>query len=339
MKGPRFSRRIYPLASNTTTTTARAHSPPTTATATALVRPLTVSESLWCGAVARTVQIVTMYPVDTIKTRVQYSRTVTQTAIMRLRTAILQGSLYRAVTPCLVGQIPYGMITFGTLEASRSALRRKFPNSPNWVTTSVAATIGDTLGSLCLVPSEVVKQKTQAGVYSGAGATIRGVLKERGITGFYQGYGAALARDVPFRIVQFGVFEALLATFNQRFNRATNSIENLLIGAVAGTTAAAVTCPLDVIRTRMMSQATGSERMFNNAFDCVAKTVRKEGVRAMFRGITPRCLLIGPSSAVFFLAYEATKRFFMRRSSGGANGTTDIHAKHKCSAIRRVRVV
>ncbi len=328
---PRFSRRSYPTQ-QVASTTVRAVP---TASAAALMRPLTVSESLWCGAVARTVQILTMYPVDTIKTRVQYSRTVTQTAFMRLRSALGQGALYRAVAPCLVGQIPYGMITFGALEASRNELRRRFPDSPQWATTAAAATIGDTLGSLCLVPSEVIKQKTQAGVYSGAGATIGAVFRERGLPGFYQGYGAALARDVPFRIVQFGVFEGLLAAFQRRFKRRTNAIENLLIGALAGTAAAAVTCPLDVVRTRMMSQAPGAEAAFKNAFDCVAQTVRKEGVQAMFRGITPRCLLIGPSSAVFFLAYEATKRFFLARA--GPKDVGRIQAAHTCSATRRGR--
>jgi len=256
-----------------------------------------------------------MYPVDTIKTRVQFSRSATSTALERLTSAVQQGNLYRAVGPCLLGQIPYGMVTFGALESSRTFLREKFPDAPNWATTVAAATIGDTLGSLVLTPSEVIKQKTQAGLYTGGGAAASAVVRERGLTGFYQGYGSAVARDVPFRIFQFGVFEFLLSSFEKRFGRRTNPIENLGLGALAGTTAAAITCPLDVIRTRMMSQTPGSPAAFKNAFDCVVKTISKEGVRTMYRGITPRCLLIGPSSAVFFLAYEASKRFFLQRNA------------------------
>lgn len=260
-----------------------------------------------------------MYPVDTIKTRVQFSRTATATAIERLGTALGQGNLYRAVGPCLLGQIPYGMVTFGALESSRNYLRKKFPDAPNWTTTMAAATIGDTMGSLVLTPSEVIKQKTQAGIYAGSGAAVSAVVKERGIMGFYQGYGSAVARDVPFRIFQFGVFEFLLANFQKRFGRQTNPVENLGLGALAGTTAAALTCPFDVIRTRMMSQTPGSPAAFRNAFECVAKTVQKEGIMTMYRGITPRCLLIGPSSAVFFLAYETSKRFFLQRNTPKKN--------------------
>lgn len=275
-------------------------------------RALTVAEGLYCGAIARAVQVVTMYPVDTIKTRVQFSRQASMTATARLRTAIGQGGLYRAVAPTMLGQIPYGMITFGVLEWARTSMREKYPTAPGWASTCAAAALGDTLGSLWLVPSEVVKQKTQAGVYSGAAAAAAGVARN-GPGAFYQGYGAALARDVPFRIVQFVVFERVLAEFRARAGHPTSAVENLTFGALAGTVAAAVTCPLDVIRTRMMAQGSGADRLFVNAFDCVVKTVRTEGVRAMFRGIMPRCGLIGPSSAVFFLAYEASKRFFLGR--------------------------
>lgn len=296
----RFSQRQAPLP----TRSLRRH-----ATAVHLARPLTLAENLLCGAFARTAQIVTMYPVDTIKTRVQFSR-ATHGAIARLRAAIQQGALYRGTAPSLLGQIPYGMITFGALEASRSKLRERFPNAPAWSTTAAAAAIGDALGSLWLTPSEVIKQKTQAGVHSGAAAAVSAVARSRGAAGFYQGYGAAVARDVPFRVIQFAVFEALANRFKRR-----SALGNLALGMAAGTAAAATTTPFDVVRTRMMAQTPGAPAAFRNAFECVVQTVGKEGPQALFRGIAPRCLLIGPSSAVFFVAYEAAKTYFKKRQA------------------------
>lgn len=295
----RLSRRAVPSAAG--------------ATASLAARPVTVAESLICGAVARSVQVVTMYPVDTIKTRVQFSRAASASALARLRDATLAGSLWRGTAPSLLGQIPFGMVTFGALEASRSALRERFPDAPAWATTAVAATIGDTLGALWLTPAEVVKQKTQAGVASSAGAAARSILADRGLRGFYQGVGPCLSRDVPFRIVQFALFEAWKDAYAERIGRPVSPMENLLLGAAAGTSAAAMTTPLDVVRTRMMAQTVGAPGAFKNGFECMARTIASEGPSAMFRGLAPRCMLIGPSSAIFFLAYEATKGFFQRR--------------------------
>lgn len=311
----RFSRRAVPRPPRPALVASSADTRPRASVAALAAQQVTVAESLACGAVARTVQVVAMYPVDTIKTRVQFSRAASLGALARLRDAVVAGQLWRGTAPSLLGQIPYGMVTFGALEAARSALRERFPNAPNWSTTAVAATIGDLLGSLLLTPSEVIKQKTQAGVSSGAASAARSIFKTHGPGGFYQGFGSSLSRDVPFRIFQFGFFEAWKAWYADRVKRAVTPIENLLIGACAGTSSAAITTPLDVVRTRMMAQTVGSPGAFKNGLDCAIKTISLEGPAAMFRGLAPRCMLIAPSSAIFFLAYEAAKGFFQRRQA------------------------
>lgn len=206
------------------------------------------------------------------------------------------------------------MLTFGAYETLRTKFRVTLRDYPDWLQLIIAAAMGDTIGSLWLTPSEVIKSKTQAGVYASPMAAV-GATAKTGLGGFYQGYSAALARDIPFRMIQLTLYERLrvwyrTSSFRKDVTKQLSSLENLLIGAIAGTATAAATTPLDVIRTRMMSQAAGSGQMYNNAFDCVAKTVGKEGIGALLKGVTPRCMLIGPSSAVFFLAYEMSKTFF-----------------------------
>lgn len=73
-------------------------------------------ENLVCGAVARFAQNVTTYPIDTIKTRVQVSRFIEyghSGKFARIRAALQKGSLYRGLPLSLLGNVPYGMITFG----------------------------------------------------------------------------------------------------------------------------------------------------------------------------------------------------------------------------------
>lgn len=281
--------------------------------------PLTIPQSLACGAFGRLVQILTMYPVDTIKTRIQVSRISTPSSkaspLAPLSAALQQGSLYRGAAFSLLGQIPYGMLTFGLYETFRTHFSKRFPQLPDWAQIILAASAGDAVGSLWLTPSEVVKSKTQAGLYATPVAAARATAKQ-GSRFFYQGYFAAIARDIPFRAIQLSLYERFRSWYTSHRGGATTQlspIENLLIGALSGTVTAVFTTPLDVIRTRMMSQASGSQALYKNALDCIVKTVSKEGPTALFKGIAPRCVLLGPSSAVFFLAYEASKSFFRRR--------------------------
>ena len=77
--------------------------------------------------------------------------------------------LFRGVVGSLVGQIPYGMLTFGLYETFKSFfLSVLFPaatklNPPGelqqLLVFVLAAILGDLSGSLWLCPSEVIKQQ------------------------------------------------------------------------------------------------------------------------------------------------------------------------------------
>ncbi|CAN8068046.1 unnamed protein product [Agarophyton chilense] len=288
--------------------------------ATARTTPLSIPENLACGAIARTAQIVSTFPIDTIKIRVQVSgismssSSVAVSPLSRISSAITKGHLYRGASVSLMGQVPYGMLTFGTYETLKTVFAQsRLQTWPDWARTVLAATIGDAIGSLWLTPSEVVKSKTQAGVYASPFQAINSLSKQ-GPLAFYQGYSAAIARDIPFRIIQLLMFERSRAWYMKRTNKSLDRItplENLLIGAFAGTITGFTTCPLDVIRTRMMSQPKGT---YKNALDCVTKLLAKDGPGALMRGIIPRCLVIGPASAIFFFTFEASKAFFRSRT-------------------------
>lgn len=288
---------------------------------------LTLPQSLACGAIGRLAQILTMYPVDTIKTRIQVARTPASP----LASALAQGALYRGVGFSLLGQIPYAMLTFGLYESLRTQLAARFPRLPEWARIVVAAAAGDALGSLWLTPSEVVKSKTQAGLYPSPVSAARATAAQ-GARSFYQGYPAAIARDIPFRAIQLSLYERFRSWYvstRAAGGRALAPWENLLIGALSGTLTGAFTTPLDVVRTRMMSQAGGAQPLYKNALDCVVKTVSKEGPGALLKGLGPRCVLIGPSSAVFFFAYEASKGFFRGRARGGDRVSAVRFAKRR----------
>jgi solute carrier family 25 (mitochondrial S-adenosylmethionine transporter), member 26 len=203
---------------------------------------------------------------------------------------------------------------------------KKFSAVPKTLAIILSACIGDSVGSLVLTPAEVVKSKTQAGLYSSSTAAISAIYRRAGLRGFYQGYAAALCRDLPFRAIQLTLYENARLRYSRWIardkGREMSALENLTCGAVTGMMTAATTTPLDVIRTRMMSQSPGSGALYTSGLDCAMKTIRSEGFLALYKGILPRIALIGPSAAVFFLAYEASKSFFRKR--GHANRLQNV---------------
>ena len=268
------------------------------------------------AAIARSTSIFAMYPVDTIKTRVQTG----QTNALRIT------GLYQGVWGSLAGQVPYGVLTFGSYEIYKEKLQRAFPQTRPAFLVALAAVCGDLTGSGLLCPSEVVKQKLQAGIFASTREAIAGIWSKRGIQGFYEGYFGALTRDVPFRVAQLTTYEltkSIYLSIKQQKQQqqkkkkkktapsdetlSLTSIEAATCGALAGTFSAAITTPLDRIKTLMM---TDSAAYGGNVLSCTAKILRDEGMAGLTKGLVPRVTYIAPSVIIFFIAYEKAQQRF-----------------------------
>jgi solute carrier family 25 S-adenosylmethionine transporter 26 len=252
-----------------------------------------------------------MYPIDTIKTRLQLSQPIA-----------LQNNLFRGVSSSLVGQVPYAVLTFGGYEVYKQSLTKRYPNLPKLIIYTTAAVLGDITGSAWLCPSEVIKQNLQGNKYPSVSKAVSGIMSTEGWSGFYRGYVGNIARDVPFRVLQMCSFEltkaAALRIKARRVRArsrgklsaapvALSNKEAVMCGVISGTFSAALTTPLDKIKTLLMtSQCTSYEQ-------CVRSIIEREGKRGLMGGFAPRVALIAPSVGIFFVVKEAVEREIDRR--------------------------
>jgi solute carrier family 25 S-adenosylmethionine transporter 26 len=81
--------------------------------------------------------------------------------------------------------------------------------------------------------------------------------------------------------------------------------ESAACGALAGSISAAITSPLDRIKTLLM---TNGATYGGSVLTCAAKLIQDEGLRGLTTGMVPRVAYIAPSVAVFFVAYEACQQ-------------------------------
>ncbi|KAI3958593.1 hypothetical protein MKW92_050580 [Papaver armeniacum] len=163
--------------------------------------------------------------------------------------------------------------------------------------------------------------------YRGIAHTLSTVLREEGLRGLYKGWLPSVVGVVPCIGLNFAVYESLkewlvkskpLGLVN---NNSDLSIPaRLMCGAVAGTVGPTIFYPLDVIRRRMQmvgwnnasSVITGegcskASPMYTGMIDAFRKTVRNEGLVALYKGLVPNLLKVVPSVAIAFVSYETVK--------------------------------
>ncbi|KAI8365404.1 mitochondrial carrier domain-containing protein [Radiomyces spectabilis] len=96
----------------------------------------------------------------------------------------------------------------------------------------------------------------------------------------------------------------------KQFAENHENIKHSIAGAGAGIVSSIVTCPLDVVKTRLQNQGKaepGSKAMYKGTLGTLSRTWNEEGIRGLYRGLGPTILGYLPTWAIYFTAYDYFK--------------------------------
>lgn len=139
-----------------------------------------------------------------------------------------------------------------------------------------------------------------------------------GLRSAYRGVTMGLIGMFPYSAIDMGTFELLKTSYKRYMARyrgiheedaKPGNIVTGVIGAASGAFGASVVYPLNVLRTRLQTQGTAMHpATYTGIWDVARKTVRNEGVRGMYKGLTPNLLKVAPALSITWVVYENSKR-------------------------------
>ncbi|XP_032294834.1 calcium-binding mitochondrial carrier protein Aralar1 isoform X1 [Drosophila virilis] len=97
------------------------------------------------------------------------------------------------------------------------------------------------------------------------------------------------------------------------------------LASFAGATGATVVYPIDLVKTRMQNQRTGSmigEIAYRNSWDCFKKVIRHEGILGLYRGLLPQLMGVAPEKAI-----KLTVNDFVRDNLTDKRGNIPVWAE------------
>ncbi|KAI8846088.1 mitochondrial carrier domain-containing protein [Chytridium lagenaria] len=259
-------------------------------------------EALIAGAVAGTSVDTVFFPLDTIKTRLQSKE--------GFRAAGGFNGLFSGLSSAVLGSAPGAAAFFVTYEFFKSHIgnslskEKREKNAP--FIHMAAASAGEVAACFIRVPTEVVKQRMQAGQFKNLSVAVSSIVRQDGLSGLYRGYFMTIFREIPFTCVQFPLYEHLKKSWREKYGTEPKAWVTALFGSLSGGIAAAVTTPLDVIKTRLMLSRKDGVEGYSGIVSTFRRIVKEEGTSALFRGIGPRVTWISLGGAVFLGTYEFT---------------------------------
>jgi solute carrier family 25 S-adenosylmethionine transporter 26 len=201
------------------------------------------SLALVAGGFAGTSVDVALYPLDTLRTRLQSTEGFWKAGGYQ--------NIYRGLHAAAIGAAPTAAVFFSTYEGSKKLLSRPGSEAP-WWTPSAAATAGEVVACVVRVPTAVVTQRMQVGRYNQVAEAVRSIWASGGARAFYTGYWATVAREIPFSFIQFPIYERLKIVWASKQGTEVTPLQGAACGSAAGLIAGVLTTPLDVVKTRRM---------------------------------------------------------------------------------------
>lgn len=136
--------------------------------------------------------------------------------------------------------------------------------------------------------------------------SLRVLVREQGVRSLWRGLGPTLYRDVPFSGLYWASYEGWKSFFQRRGQ--SGAFIAFICGAVSGTSAALVTSPFDVLKTRrqasVMSSTPASIKAATSTIPLVLNIIRTEGPSALFAGLLPRMAKIAPACGIMIASFE-----------------------------------
>lgn len=277
---------------------------------------LSATDKLLVGASAGAISSTLVFPIDTIKTRLQ-AQAHSGGPVQVFKNILSKegpAGFYRGLPLALAGIIPEKGVQLGVNEICRDAFAAP-DGSVAFHHQLLSGMAAGACQSLVNTPGELLKIRFQTQALLAPPSAL-GLARALGPGGLYAGFWPCLARDVTFGLVCFPLFAGLRAVAAGEQGELSNA-SLICLGTIAGGVASGVCTPPDVVKTRMQVRSDSSSKGYSlrESIKVLSRIVQEEGVVTLFRGVSQRIPQTGLKTALVLFCFEKQKQYLQQQDS------------------------
>ncbi|CAK1355427.1 Mitochondrial 2-oxodicarboxylate carrier 2 [Cercospora beticola] len=292
-------------------------------------KPLPFIYQFAAGAVAGVSEILVMYPLDVVKTRVQIQGRVPipgqdfYTGMGDCFKKIVANEgfsrLYRGISAPILMEAPKRATKFAANDEWGKFYRNFFGVAK--MNQSLSILTGASAGAteaFVVVPFELVKirlqDKAQASKYNGMMDCVTKIIRNEGPLTLYQGLESTMWRHILWNSGYFGcIFQVRsLLPANPTGDKSIQMRNDLISGSIGGTVGTILNTPMDVVKSRIQNstKVVGGVPKYNWAWPALGTVAKEEGFAALYKGFLPKVLRLGPGGGILLVVFTGVMDFF-----------------------------
>jgi len=277
------------------------------------------------GGAGGVAAVLVGHPFDLTKTRLQTAPSGTYTGAMDVvkKTLARDGvrGMYRGIVPPLLGVTPIFAVSFWAYDLGKNLVYTFTPKreAPALTTTEITAAGFFSAVPTTLIAAPVERAKVLLQVqgqgnalpsgkqYTGVLDVVKGLYKEGGIRSIFRGTFATLARDGPGSAAYFAAYEVAKKGLTPKGKEPGDLDLGAIVvaGGLAGVAMWSIAIPPDVLKSRLQSAPQGE---YSGFLDVARKTIKNDGVTALWKGFGPAMARAFPANAATFVGVEFSRK-------------------------------
>lgn len=298
--------------------------------------------TILAGAGAGISELLCLYPLDLIKTRMQL---VTKSSSQQYKgtfdafSKIIKNEgflkLYSGISsPIVMEAFKRATKFWAQTESSKLIVKNLYRGNIKGHESKVATLSGLSAGiveSFVVTPFELVKVRLQDvnSTYKGPVDVLKSIVYEKSHTSvsemptqvkssfhplkLFNGLEATMWRHGLWNMGYFSIIFQCRTLLNSwhitKDNKKTNS---LISGCVGGAVGSVMSTPFDVAKSRIQNAAKGSPLAQKWTLKLVLEIYQKEGFRSLYLGFTPKVLRYLPGGGILLVAYDQLMGMFLQ---------------------------
>lgn len=284
-------------------------------------KPLPFIANFAAGAIAGISEILTFYPLDVVKTRMQLETRKSKHGLVGTFTNIIKeegaGRLYRGLVPPLLLEAPKRAVKFAANDFWGKTYLDLSGESK--MTQSLSILTGCSAGateSFVVVPFELVKIKLQdkTSTFKGPMDVVKQIVRKEGLLGLYAGMESTFWRHLYWNGGYFGCIHQVREILPAAKTPESQLMNNFIAGAIGGFAGTVLNTPFDVVKSRIQGspRVPGVIPKYNWTYPALVTIAREEGFAALYKGFVPKVLRLAPGGGVLLLVVEFTLGVFRK---------------------------
>ncbi|KAG7352716.1 mitochondrial carrier protein [Nitzschia inconspicua] len=288
--------------------------------ATAAAAPPSLLTQVGMAGTAAVITVSFIHPIDVVKTRIQISTEYGNLGMGGTVKKVVSDegftALWKGVNAAWLREASYTSLRLGLYEPTKVLFGANDKNAPFYKKFAAGSAAG-ALGSLAGNPFDVLKTKMMASSsreVPSMMATAKDLFANQGISGFYRGIEANIARAMVLNGTKMACYDQAKGYVVDLTGWSKTSLMTQFFSAVtAGFFMTCTVSPFDMIRTRLMNQP-ADQKIYNNAVDCAWKIATQEGPLTFWRGFMPIWSRFAPTTTLQLIIFEQLRSMMGMKS-------------------------